>query len=61
MTRPPVGFNGFVSGLTTSWCSGFVRFARVLADRAAGDGDRVGVQESTLEQALRNEGIPPAR
>ena len=52
MARPPVFFTGSSSGRTTSWPGASSRLAGVLADRPAGDGLGVLVEDARLEQAL---------
>ena len=56
IARPPVGLIGSASGRTTSWPSVSVGRAGVLADRPAGDGLRVLVQQAGLEQARGDDG-----
>ena len=52
MTRPPVDLSGSLSGRTTACPGVSLAPAGFIADRAAGDGQRVRVQQSGLEQAL---------
>ena len=52
MTRPPVGLSGSSSGRTTCWPEVSCDRVGLLADRPAGDGDRVAVKHAGLVESL---------
>ena len=55
IAKPPVGLSGSTAGARRAGPAVSARLVGVLADRRAGDGDRVGVEDAGLLQAVEHQ------